>query len=115
MGGGSHPPCPPPPSVYGPGCNQLTEQLKKGGGKFEITRHRSQGIFFKLAQCRYTLRITSQTSYSPEYTTPTQKNQGQFVFLINEKCTDCLQQIQKVIPSLNQGFINSRMLNLVLV
>jgi hypothetical protein len=31
------------------------------------------GIFFKLARCGYTLRVTSQTSYSPEYTTPTQK------------------------------------------
>jgi hypothetical protein len=31
------------------------------------------GIFFKLARCGYTLRITSQTSYSPEYTTPTQQ------------------------------------------
>jgi hypothetical protein len=27
----------------------------------------------KLAQCGYTLRVTSQTSYSPEYITPTQK------------------------------------------
>ena len=31
------------------------------------------GIFFKLARCGYTLSVTSQTSYSPEYTTPTQK------------------------------------------
>jgi hypothetical protein len=31
------------------------------------------GIFFKLARCGYTLRVTSQTLYSPEYTTPTQK------------------------------------------
>jgi hypothetical protein len=31
------------------------------------------GIFFKLARCGYTLRVTSQTSYSPEYITPTQK------------------------------------------
>jgi hypothetical protein len=30
------------------------------------------GIFFKLALCGCTLRVTSQT-YSPEYTTPTQK------------------------------------------
>jgi hypothetical protein len=28
---------------------------------------------FKLARCGYTLRVTSQTSYSPKYTTPTQK------------------------------------------
>ena len=42
-------------------CNQLTEQLKKEGGKIEITR---------------TIRS------------------------LNEKCTDCLQQIQKVIPKL---------------
>ena len=31
------------------------------------------GIFFKLARCGYTLRVTSQASYSPEYITPTQK------------------------------------------
>jgi hypothetical protein len=31
------------------------------------------GIFFKLPRCGYTLRVTSQTSYSPEYTTRTQK------------------------------------------
>jgi hypothetical protein len=31
-------------------------------------------LFFKLAQCGYTLRVTSQASYSPEYITPTQKN-----------------------------------------
>ena len=48
MGGGAVAPSPPPPSVYGPGCNQLTEQLKKGGGKFEITRHRSQAYFSSL-------------------------------------------------------------------
>jgi hypothetical protein len=30
-------------------------------------------IFFKLARCGYTLRVTSQASYSPEYITPTQK------------------------------------------
>jgi hypothetical protein len=29
---------------------------------------------FKIAQCGYTLRVTSQASYSPEYITPTQKN-----------------------------------------
>ena len=29
--------------------------------------------FFKLARCGYTLRVTSQASYSPEYITPTQK------------------------------------------
>jgi hypothetical protein len=31
------------------------------------------GIFFKLARCGYTLRVTSQASYSPEYITPTYK------------------------------------------
>jgi hypothetical protein len=31
------------------------------------------GIFFKLARCGYTLRGTSQASYSPEYITPAQK------------------------------------------
>jgi hypothetical protein len=29
--------------------------------------------FFKLTRCGYTLRVTSQASYSPEYITPTQK------------------------------------------
>jgi hypothetical protein len=28
---------------------------------------------FKLARCGYTLRLTSQASYSPEYITPTKK------------------------------------------
>jgi hypothetical protein len=37
--------------------------------------------FFKLALCGYTLRVTSQTSYSPEYITPTQKNQSYRVCL----------------------------------
>ena len=32
-------------------------------------------MFFKLARCGYTLRVTSQASYSPEYITPTQNNQ----------------------------------------
>jgi hypothetical protein len=31
------------------------------------------GIFFKLTRFGYTLRVTSQASYSPEYITPTQK------------------------------------------
>jgi hypothetical protein len=31
------------------------------------------GIFFKLARCGHTLRVTSQTSYSSEYITSTQK------------------------------------------
>jgi hypothetical protein len=31
------------------------------------------GHIFKLARCGYKLRVTPQTSYSPEYTTPTQK------------------------------------------
>jgi hypothetical protein len=34
---------------------------------------------FKLARCGYTLRVTSQASYSPEYITPTQKNHEQYV------------------------------------
>jgi hypothetical protein len=32
------------------------------------------GIFFKLVRCGYTLGVTLQASYSPEYITPTQKN-----------------------------------------
>ena len=44
------------------------------------------GIFFKLARCGYTLRVTSQASYSPEYITPTQKNHIDYVFsLITDK------------------------------
>jgi hypothetical protein len=45
------------------------------------------GIFFKLARCGYTLRVTSQASYSPEYITPTQKNQVKVVkfFLASAK------------------------------
>ena len=31
------------------------------------------GIFFKLARCGYTHRVTSQASYLTEYITPTQK------------------------------------------
>ena len=34
-----------------------------------VVRH-----IFKLARFGYTLRVTSQASYSPEYITPTQKN-----------------------------------------
>ena len=33
-----------------------------------VARH-----IFKLARCGYTLRVTSQASYSPEYIAPTQK------------------------------------------
>ena len=36
--------------------------------------HRASLKNFKLARCGYTLRVTSQASYSPEYITPTQKN-----------------------------------------
>ena len=38
------------------------------------------GIFFKLAQCGYTLRVTSQASYSLEYTS-TEK----IMFMYDEK------------------------------
>jgi hypothetical protein len=42
------------------------------GRRFES--HRGQAYFtIKLARCGYTLRVTSQASYSPEYITPTQK------------------------------------------
>jgi hypothetical protein len=36
-------------------------------------------IFFKLARCGYTLRVTSQASYSPEYITPTQQKRDVFM------------------------------------
>jgi hypothetical protein len=36
----------------------------------------ARGIFFKLAGCGYTLRVTSQTSYSPEYITPTNRKKN---------------------------------------
>jgi hypothetical protein len=39
-----------------------------------VVRH-----IFKLARCGYTLRVTSQASYSPEYITPTQKNHEYFM------------------------------------
>jgi hypothetical protein len=38
---------------------------------------------------RYTLRVTSQTSYSPEYITPTQKNK----FMIKTDHETCLLEI----------------------
>ena len=34
-----------------------------------VVRH-----IFQACRCGYTLRVTSQASYSPEYITPTQKN-----------------------------------------
>jgi hypothetical protein len=40
------------------------------------------GIFFKLARCGYTLRVTSQASYSPEYITPTQKKNSSFIMFV---------------------------------
>ena len=55
-------------SVY-PHQASLKNMPGHGGNRFPPW----QGIFFKLAGCGYTLRVTSQTSYSPEYTTPTQK------------------------------------------
>jgi hypothetical protein len=39
-------------------------------------------MFFKLARCGYTLRVTSQTSYSPEYITPTQREKISIVLYI---------------------------------
>ena len=42
------------------------------------------GIFFKLVRCGYSLRVTSQTSYSPECITPTQKKiRIDFIFKYN--------------------------------
>jgi hypothetical protein len=43
--------------------------------KTDIVYFSMAGIFFKLARCGYTLRVTSQASYSPEYITPTEKKQ----------------------------------------
>ena len=42
------------------------------GRRFKSHRGHA-GIFFKPAWCVYTLRVTSQPSYSPEYITPTQQ------------------------------------------
>ena len=42
--------------------------------------HLARHIFFKFARCGYTLRVTSQTSYSPEYITPTQKQLIRTIF-----------------------------------
>ena len=40
---------------------------------YAVRTVRWPGIFFKPARCGYTLRVTSQASYSPEYITPTQQ------------------------------------------
>jgi hypothetical protein len=45
-----------------------------------MPRHVARHIFFKLSRCGYTLRVTSQTSYSPEYITPTQKQLIRTIF-----------------------------------
>jgi hypothetical protein len=39
------------------------------------------GISFRLARCGYSLRVTSQASYSPEYIAPTQKKNHAFFIL----------------------------------
>jgi hypothetical protein len=45
------------------------------------------GIFFKLARCGYTLRVTSQAAFSPEYITPTQKNHDYYgIFFKLARC-----------------------------
>ena len=41
-----------------------------GGKRTYDLWNTSPGIFFKPARCGYTLRVTSQASYSPEYITP---------------------------------------------
>jgi hypothetical protein len=55
------------------------------------------GIFFKLARCGYTLRVTSQASYSPEYITPTQKNHGflEIVVILSFSILICKIAIQE--------------------
>jgi hypothetical protein len=50
-------------------CGQVGSSMATWSGRFEY----GPGIFFKLARCGYTLRVTSQASYSPEYITPTQQ------------------------------------------
>ena len=41
---------------------------------------------YYIARCGYTLRVTSQASYSPEYITPTQKKSKTLSFkILNEQ------------------------------
>jgi hypothetical protein len=52
------------------------------------------GIFFGLAQCGYTIRVTSQASYSPEYITPTQKKSSSNIVVALLGCTRCFLAIR---------------------
>jgi hypothetical protein len=55
-------------------CNVTLSVYPAHPGTGQLGKHAWPGIFLKLARCGYTLRVTLQTSYSPEYITPTQKN-----------------------------------------
>ena len=48
-------------------------RLSSNFDSFILFRYTFVTIFLKLARCGYTLRVTSQASYSPEYITQTQK------------------------------------------
>ena len=70
-------------SVY-PHRASLKNMPDHGGNRTYVVRHILppwSGIFFKLTRCGYTLRVTSQASYSPEYITLTQKNQDVVIHL----------------------------------
>jgi hypothetical protein len=59
------------------------------------------GIFFKLARCGYTLRVTSQASYSPEYITSTQKNHEHSIYYLTGRmslyaCALCKRRITQM-------------------
>jgi hypothetical protein len=64
-------------------CIYTPDKLEKyawSRWELEPTTFGMPGIFFKLVWCGYTLRVTSKTSYSPEYTTPTQKKTQMMFF-----------------------------------
>jgi hypothetical protein len=48
-----------------------------------VVRH-----IFQACLCGYTLRVTSQASYSPEYTTPTQKKMNSY--FVKKREISCL-------------------------
>jgi hypothetical protein len=59
-------------SVY-PHRPSLKNMPGHGGKRTYDFWNTCPGIFFKLGRCGYTLRVTSQASYSPECITPTHK------------------------------------------
>jgi hypothetical protein len=58
------------------------------------------GIFFKLVRCGYTLRVTSQASYSPEYITPTQKK----LKILYQLCIQAPPQSSQIMLSVSLSY-----------